>query len=73
MRIEVPDLTHPTNVELFLRWDQQSIEFIDLLRFIRINSEDLSSVVVTRPGKHESLRRANKQEQEQEQDMTMDT
>ncbi|PAV19975.1 hypothetical protein PNOK_0490900 [Pyrrhoderma noxium] len=36
--IEVPDLTHPTNVELFRRWDQSSIEFIDLLRFIRINS-----------------------------------
>ncbi|KAI5124186.1 hypothetical protein M0805_005037 [Coniferiporia weirii] len=53
--LEVPDLTHPTNVELFRRWDQISIEFIDLLRFIRINSEDISTAKVSRPGKHESL------------------
>lgn len=29
--------------------------YIDLLRFIRINSEDPTSAVVSRPGKHQSL------------------
>ncbi|EJD07414.1 uncharacterized protein FOMMEDRAFT_164389 [Fomitiporia mediterranea MF3/22] len=54
--LEVPDLTHPTNVELFRLWDEMALEYIDLLRFIRINSQDPSSVVVSRPGKHESLK-----------------
>ncbi|KAH8116284.1 translation machinery-associated protein 16 [Phellopilus nigrolimitatus] len=56
--IEIPDLTHPKNVELFRRWDQKAIEYIDILRFIRINSESPSTVIVSRPGKHESLRLA---------------
>ena len=60
--IEVPDLTHPTNVELFRRWDQTSIEFIDLLRFIRINSVNHTTVIVSRPGKHESLKIAEANE-----------
>ena len=29
--------------------------YIDLLRFIRINSENPTSAVVSRPGKHQSL------------------
>lgn len=29
--------------------------YIDLLRFIRINSEDPTGVVVSKPGKHQSL------------------
>ena len=62
MPIEVPDLTHPTNVELFRRWDQLSIEFIDLLRFIRINSTNFSTIVVSRPGKHETLKIAEAHE-----------
>ncbi|KLO08049.1 hypothetical protein SCHPADRAFT_917036 [Schizopora paradoxa] len=54
--LEVPDLTHPKNVELFRRWDQKEVAFIDLLRFIRISSADTTSVVLSRPGKHASLK-----------------
>ena len=53
---EVPDLTHAPTVALYRRWDQKAIEYIDLLRFIRINSENTSTVVLTRPGKHELLK-----------------
>jgi translation machinery-associated protein 16 len=52
---EVPDITHPLNVALFRRWGQTGVGYIDLLRFIRIKSEDPTSVVVSRPGKHQSL------------------
>lgn len=52
MRAEVLDLTHPVNVALLREWDQKSVEYIDLLRFIRISSVDPTSVVVSRPGKH---------------------
>ena len=53
---EVIDLTHPANVKLFRGWDQKALEYIDLLRFIRISSTDPTSVVVSRPGKHYSLK-----------------
>ncbi|KAL5513058.1 TMA16 [Sanghuangporus vaninii] len=56
--LELPDITHPTNVALFRKWDQSALEYIDLLRFIRINSQDPTAVVVSRPGKHESLKLA---------------
>ena len=52
----MPDLTHAPTVALYRRWDQKAIEYIDLLRFIRINSENTSTVVLTRPGKHELLK-----------------
>jgi translation machinery-associated protein 16 len=52
---EVPDLTHPANVELFQKWDQKELAYIDLLRFIRIFSTDPKLVVVSRPGKHLTL------------------
>ena len=52
---EVPDITHPPNVALFRRWGQTGVGYIDLLRFVRINSEDPTSLVVSRPGKHQSL------------------
>ena len=52
---EVPDLTHPANVELFRRWDQKELAFIQLLRFIRISSADPHVAVVSRPGKHATL------------------
>jgi translation machinery-associated protein 16 len=42
-------------VTLFRRWGQTGVGYIDLLRFIRINSEDPTSGVVSRPGKHQSL------------------
>lgn len=58
---EVPDLTHATTVALYRRWDQMAVEYIDLLRFIRINSENISTVIVTRPGKHEFLKEPTEQ------------
>lgn len=53
--IEVIDLTHPANVELFRRWDQTEVPFIDLLRFIRISSSNPDVAIVSRPGKHRTL------------------
>ncbi|TDL23776.1 hypothetical protein BD410DRAFT_150051 [Rickenella mellea] len=50
--LEVPDLTHPVNVEIFRRWDQRELAFIQLLRFIRISSENPAAAVVSKPGKH---------------------
>ncbi|KAG6857443.1 hypothetical protein H0H87_003510 [Tephrocybe sp. NHM501043] len=49
------DLTHPTNVEVFRRWDQKEVAYIQLLRFIRITSTDPELVVISRPGKHISI------------------
>ncbi|KZV93142.1 hypothetical protein EXIGLDRAFT_768366 [Exidia glandulosa HHB12029] len=54
--IEVPDLTHPANVAVFRRWDEMEAAYIDLLRFIRISSEKPDLLVVSRPGKHASLK-----------------
>ncbi|KDR80540.1 hypothetical protein GALMADRAFT_61617 [Galerina marginata CBS 339.88] len=53
--MEVIDLTHPPTVEIFRRWDQKEVAFIQLLRFIRICSADPELVVVSRPGKHLSI------------------
>ncbi|KAF8638938.1 hypothetical protein AX16_010413 [Volvariella volvacea WC 439] len=53
--LEVPDLTHAQNVELFRRWDQKEVAFMDLLRFIRISSTEPERVIVSRPGKHPSI------------------
>ncbi|KAF8582782.1 hypothetical protein K439DRAFT_1391365 [Ramaria rubella] len=53
--LEVPDITHAPTVTVFRRWGQTGVGYIDLLRFIRITSEDPTSAVVSRPGKHESL------------------
>ncbi|GLB41778.1 putative translation machinery-associated protein 16 [Lyophyllum shimeji] len=53
--MEVPDLTHPATVEVFRRWDQKELAYIQLLRFIRITSVELEVVVVSRPGKHASV------------------
>jgi translation machinery-associated protein 16 len=53
--IEVIDLTHPPTVELFRRWDQKEVAFIQLLRFIRISKTDPQHAVVSRPGKHCSV------------------
>jgi translation machinery-associated protein 16 len=52
---EVPDLTHPATVEIFRRWDQKEVAFIQLLRFIRIFSAEPEITVVSRPGKHLSI------------------
>ncbi|KAF9478245.1 hypothetical protein BDN70DRAFT_809135 [Pholiota conissans] len=53
--MEVIDLTHPANVELFRRWDTQEVAYIQLLRFIRICSTDPELALVSRPGKHFTL------------------
>ncbi|KAH9479455.1 Translation machinery-associated protein 16 [Psilocybe cubensis] len=53
--MEVIDLTHPPTVELFRRWDQKEVAFIQLLRFIRIFSTDPQLALVSRPGKHLSI------------------
>ena len=52
---EVPDLTHETNVELFRRWDQKEVGYLQMLRYIRISSTDPENIVVSRPGQHPSL------------------
>jgi len=53
--MEVPDLTHPATVEIFRRWDQKELAFIQLLRFIRIFSTQPEVTVISRPGKHLSI------------------
>ncbi|KAF5351522.1 hypothetical protein D9758_007238 [Tetrapyrgos nigripes] len=50
--LEVIDLTHPPTVALFRTWNQIEVAFIDLLRFIRINSTNPKNVVVSKAGKH---------------------
>lgn len=52
---EVPDITHPPTVKVFREWGQTGVGYLDLLRYIRINSEDLTSAVVSKPGRHESI------------------
>ena len=52
---EVIDLTHGPTVELFRRWDQKELAFIQLLRFIRISSSEPDVVVLSKPGKHFSI------------------
>lgn len=52
---EVIDLTHPVNVDLFRKWDQKEVAYIDLLRFIRVTSTSPDVAVVSRPGKHPRL------------------
>ncbi|KAG1728059.1 uncharacterized protein EDB91DRAFT_868273 [Suillus paluster] len=53
---DVPDLTHEVTVELFRKWDQKEVAYIQLLRFIRINSVDSTSAVVSKSGEHHSLK-----------------
>ncbi|KAF8840828.1 hypothetical protein BDN67DRAFT_598340 [Paxillus ammoniavirescens] len=57
--MEVPDLTHEATVELFRKWDQKEVTFIHLLRFLRISSADPSVAVVSKSGKHHTLRQAD--------------
>ncbi|KAF5316607.1 hypothetical protein D9619_006268 [Psilocybe cf. subviscida] len=53
--MEVIDLTHEANVKLFRTWDQKEVAFVNMLRFIRINSIDPTVAIVARPGHHFSL------------------
>ena len=48
-------MTHGPTVEIFRRWDQKELGFIQLLRFIRISSSEPDVVVVSKPGKHLSI------------------
>lgn len=51
------DLTDPPNVELFRSWDMKEAAYIQQLRFIRISSDSPNTVIVTRAGKHPSLKK----------------
>lgn len=52
---EIIDLTHGPTVEIFRRWDQKELAFIQLLRFIRISSSEPELMVLSKPGKHVSI------------------
>lgn len=54
---EVLDLMNPDNVALFRKWDQTEFAYIQMLRFIRINSVKPEVFVVSRPGKHMLLQK----------------
>jgi len=53
--LEIPDLMHEVNVELFRKWDQKQAGYLQLLRFIRISSSDPQNAVLSRSGKHPLL------------------
>ncbi|KAF9266859.1 hypothetical protein L218DRAFT_955965 [Marasmius fiardii PR-910] len=67
---EVIDLTHPPTVEVFRRWNQKEVAYIDLLRFIRISSSNPTSIVVSRPGKHVSVTGNGKVAEDKEVDQS---
>lgn len=69
---EVPDLTHEPTVQLFRKWDQKEVAYVQLLRFIRISSSDPVTAVVSKPGRHHSLRVDHAQSQHQDQGMSID-
>ncbi|PPR03211.1 hypothetical protein CVT26_008059 [Gymnopilus dilepis] len=71
--MEVIDLTHPPTVELFRRWDQKEVAFVQLLRFIRINSTNPDVVVVSRPGKHASIVESTATPEGEAMDVTEET
>ncbi|KAI0629300.1 hypothetical protein C8Q77DRAFT_1220466 [Trametes polyzona] len=64
--MEVIDLTHPTNVELFRKWDQKEAAYIQQLRFVRISSASPETVVVARIGQHPLLKREEEQRKQAE-------
>ena len=53
---EVIDLTNLVNVDLFRKWDQKEVAYVEQLRFIRIASGSPETISLSRPGKHPSLR-----------------
>ncbi|TRM65345.1 hypothetical protein BD626DRAFT_488480 [Schizophyllum amplum] len=53
--MEVIDLTHARNVELFRKWDQKEVAYTGLLRFVRISSATPDTVILTRQGNHPLL------------------
>ena len=59
---DVIDLTHPTNVELFRKWDQKEAAYVQQLRFVRISSASPETVVLARPGQHPLLKEEARKE-----------
>jgi translation machinery-associated protein 16 len=53
--MEVPDMTHQANIDLFRKWDQKETAYLELLRYIRISSTSPQTVVVSRKGNHKTL------------------
>jgi len=53
--LEVLDLTDAANVTLIRRWKQDDRAYLDILRYVRISSQDPLRLVVSRPGKHQNL------------------
>ncbi|KAL1941174.1 hypothetical protein VTO73DRAFT_7386 [Trametes versicolor] len=62
--MEVIDLTHPRNVELFREWDQKEAGYLQQLRFIRISSAAPDTVILTRIGQHALLKREEQQKKD---------
>jgi hypothetical protein len=52
---EMLDLTHPPNVKLLRRWQQDDMAFLEVLLYIRVSSESPLEAVLSRPGKHQNL------------------
>lgn len=52
---EVIDLTHAPTVELFRKWDQKELAYLQSLQFIRIFSTNHHRVVIARPWKNPSM------------------
>lgn len=72
--VEVPDLTHEVNVELFRGWDQKEVGYLQILRYIRISGTHPERLVVSRHGQHPRLVSAAKVETVSRGDAeTMDT
>lgn len=53
--LEIPDLTHEVNVQLFREWDQKEAGYLQLLRFIRISGTTSDTAAVSRSGTHPML------------------
>ena len=53
--LEVPDLVHGINIEVFWGWDQKQGGYLQMLWHIRISSTDPEKVIVLRPGQHPRL------------------
>jgi len=53
--LEVIDLTSSPNVELFRKWDQKEVAYVQQLRFIRVSSSNPEAFTVSKLGKHPSL------------------
>ncbi|KAF9453537.1 hypothetical protein P691DRAFT_814485 [Macrolepiota fuliginosa MF-IS2] len=62
--MEVLDLTHPVNLQLFRQWDQKELAYVQQLRHIRIFSQQREDMIVSQPGKHPLMARGDQGGQE---------